>query len=183
MEKSSFFSLVLSIIFFFNGNARVHVTWFFGQNFLVPLSATQHIRSPFPFFFAISTSTKLFFLLRQTPFETFSPTLLRKKTFLKRNCGKNTRRKISFFVFFFFFHLEIEAFARLWYAQPHTHTYIHTQKNKQTTQRNFENKRSRFSVACFLPWVERNHRVYTQKKQKNWDKNVSLLFRCFDCTC
>lgn len=156
----------MSIIFFFNGNARVHVTWFFGQNFLVPLSATQHIRSPFPFFFCDFDVHQIVFSTPSNSIRDIFSNPPPKKNFLKKKLREKHTKKNFFFCF-----LLLLSFGN-WslcssVIRPTTHTHIHTHtKNKQTTQRNFENKRSRFSVACFLPWVERNHRVYTQKTKK-----------------
>jgi hypothetical protein len=69
--------------------------------------------------------------------------------------------------------LEIEAFARLWYAQPHTHT------QKQTTQRNFENKKRKKLISNdfwgFLPWVKRIIE-FTQTKQKLGFQKIKKRF-------
>ena len=156
---------VIFLFFFLDWrNERVHVTWFFGQNFLVLLSARTltllfaicdyfNVQLVFSFHSVKLHSTRDIFSL---------PTNFFKK---ERNCGR--KKKETRQIFSFFFNLEIEAFARLWYAQPHTHT--------QTTQRNFESKkREEVDFKRFMGFSslgKTNHRVNTNKTKTGISKN------------
>ncbi len=127
MEKSSFFLIFLSIIFFFNGNARVHVTWFFGQNFLVPLRHATHTQ-PFSFFCDFDVHQIVFSTPSNFIRDIFSNPP--KKNFLKKKLREKHTKKNFFFCF-----LLLLSFGN-WslcssVIRPTTHTHIHTHTNKQ----------------------------------------------------
>jgi hypothetical protein len=62
--------------------------------------------------------------------------------------------------------LEIEAFARLWYAQPHTHTYIHTQKTKNNPTQFRKQKKSIFSRLFSSLGRTKSSSLHTKKTKK-----------------
>lgn len=135
--------------------------------------------SYFPFAISTISTSSLRKILRLSLLDNFFFNFIRKEKLRQEKKRKQTKN----------FFLEIVAFARLWYAQPHPHTHTHKQTEKRC-QRNFRQKKSktrfRFLRGVFSFTGGRNRLIHTFQRvlqnKKAGKGNFSPISMYIDCT-
>lgn len=131
--------------------------------------------SYFPFAISTISTSSLRKILRLSLLDNFFFNLIRKEKLRQEKKRKQTKN----------FFLEIVAFARLWYAQPHPHTHTHTNKQKNDANAIFGKRKAKlgfdFWEGCFLSrGVGTDSFTHFREfyKTKRQAKEISLLFQC-----